>query len=57
MAGATLSELSSQFQALTDPANRSTTSNLLTGGISALVANAITGGMLMLKKLLPDKLD
>ena len=44
MAGATLSELSSQFQALTDPANRSTTSNLLTGGISALVANAITGG-------------
>ena len=31
MAGATLSELSSQFQALTDPANRSTTSNYLQG--------------------------
>ena len=32
MAGATLSELTSQFQALTDQADRATTSNLLTGG-------------------------
>jgi len=44
MAGATLSDITSKFNSIMDPANRSTIGNVMTGGIAGLVANAVTGG-------------